>query len=277
MKTDMFYFAIISLLIVPGVLAEPVLKIEFDITQDGTVSDFSASVIEGRAMPKHQGNLMALIQDSSDNIIWDSGYDAQFYIFDAEVSVDKIRYTDKIPYSQKMEKITVMYNGAIIFNSYLELCNGNGICDGNENSLSCPSDCLPEEEDNLCVSESDGVCDPDCLEGFDPDCIVVKDSCGDGRCDTKNNENFASCPKDCSGAADGICDGRNDGVCDPDCEESKDKDCRIEEEANPFVIPVVVLVIVIIILVALLMSYRKGKAAQQQNYIQQGGNQYGYQ
>ncbi|MBN2102239.1 MAG: hypothetical protein JW716_05205 [Candidatus Aenigmarchaeota archaeon] len=272
MKKIIFIMVLIGLLIMPGALAEPILKIEFDISNEGSVSDFSAVVMEGRPLPKNEGNLMVMIQDSKDNVLWDSGYDLDFYIYDAAVMADEMRYTDKIPYSSNMDKMTVIYNGVVIFSSDLDICDDNGACEGNENSLSCPSDCLPYEEDNLCIGESDGVCDPDCLEGFDPDCIAVQDSCGDGECDTKNNENFASCPKDCSGSADGVCDKQKDGMCDPDCEERDDKDCQVEEEANPFIFPVVVLVIIVIILVAFLMSYRKAKEKQQPDL--RGGVQY---
>jgi len=278
MKRVIFMAVLFGLLISHTVMGEPVLRIEFDISDEGNVSGFMAIVSEGRPLPKNEGDLMVMIQDSDGNVLWYSGYDLDFYIYDAAIIADEIRYSDKIPYLPEMEKATVLYNGAVVFTSGLGLCNTNGLCEGNENYLSCPKDCPLNEKDGICINKADGVCDPDCLPGYDPDCIVTgMHSCGDGICDVEAGENFASCPEDCSGAADGICDRQKDGICDPDCEERYDVDCRVQEEANPFVIPVVILVIVIIILVAFLMSYRKGKTAQiQRQYNPQGGNQYDY-
>jgi len=50
------------------------------------------------------------------------------------------------------------------------ICNNNGECDDGENFLSCEQDCPLEEEDNYCLPVSEGVCDPDCIEGLDEDC-----------------------------------------------------------------------------------------------------------
>ncbi len=273
MKKMLFLLIIISVLAVPTVLAEPVLKIGFDISKNGNISDFSAVVIDGRPLPKNEGDCTVLIHDSDDMVIWTSGYDLDFFIFDAGETVDIMRYSDKIPYSSDMEKISVIYNGAVVFSSELGLCNKDGSCDGDENYLSCPEDCPLNEKDNVCISKADYVCDPDCLEGYDPDCIVIGDSCGDRKCDTNNNENFASCAIDCGGAADGICDRQKDNVCDPDCTEREDVDCRKEEEANPFVIPMVIVVIICIVAFTVFMSYRKRKNVKSPP-APQGGIQY---
>ncbi|MFH1234407.1 MAG: hypothetical protein V1493_02240 [Candidatus Diapherotrites archaeon] len=50
------------------------------------------------------------------------------------------------------------------------LCNGDGMCGSSENYLSCPADCPLDKEDNYCLPEGDGICDPDCVEGLDKDC-----------------------------------------------------------------------------------------------------------
>jgi len=49
------------------------------------------------------------------------------------------------------------------------LC-GNGICEPNENSRSCMTDCPSGGKDNYCDAFKDGICDPDCITEEDPDC-----------------------------------------------------------------------------------------------------------
>jgi len=51
-----------------------------------------------------------------------------------------------------------------------ELCNHDSKCNGNENFLSCKSDCPLNKSDNYCYPQKDEVCDPDCIQGLDPDC-----------------------------------------------------------------------------------------------------------
>ena len=44
------------------------------------------------------------------------------------------------------------------------------------------------------------------------------------------NENFASCPSDCSiDSKDGYCDSTTDSICDPDCYTGVDYDCYVKE------------------------------------------------
>jgi len=53
-----------------------------------------------------------------------------------------------------------------------EKCNYNFNCEPNldENSKTCPQDCLTSGKDNYCDAIKDGVCDPDCQPSKDPDC-----------------------------------------------------------------------------------------------------------
>jgi hypothetical protein len=261
---------LICAVIVPAVLAEPVLEINFDITDNITVSGFSASVIDGRPSLVSQGSCMVMIQGADRNTLWTSGYDLAFQAFDAETPVTKMHYTDKIPYSGNMKTVDVIYNGIPVFSAELNLCNDDGSCGQNENYLSCPADCPLDKKDSLCIAKPDSVCDPDCLEGYDPDCIKPRSNCGDGFCGVADDENFASCAIDCSGASDGICDKQNDAVCDPDCAERDDTDCRTKEDENPFVIPVVAVLIICIIAVAVFMSYRRTRMQQAEQIIMEG-------
>jgi hypothetical protein len=88
----------------------------------------------------------------------------------------------------------------------IELC-GNGVCDDNESSSTCPEDC--------CVC-GDGLCDnADCSEKAlcPEDCAV----CGDGICDASETE--LTCAPDCCGTCgDGLClCDENSQICPGDC------------------------------------------------------------
>ncbi|MEA3254930.1 MAG: hypothetical protein U9Q22_03740 [Candidatus Altiarchaeota archaeon] len=140
-------------------------------------------------------------------------------------------------------------------------CNRNNICEieEDENALTCPEDCSPDERDDLCNPLNDGVCDPDCREGKDPDCGVTSTTatiavttttkpvsrCGDNIC---AGENYGNCPLDCpSGGVDGYCDGLRDSKCDPDCLLEEDPDCKKPVPIHLWVLLVIILVVVIVI------------------------------
>ena len=67
------------------------------------------------------------------------------------------------------------------------ICNNNGICDSNENSIDCSSDCFCG--DNVCSSDEDDVICAD-------DCKVEASVCGDSVC--SSDEDPTSCPQDCT-------------------------------------------------------------------------------
>jgi len=113
------------------------------------------------------------------------------------------------------------------------VCNADGRCDGDENAISCLTDCRSGVNDGFCDGMSDDLCDPNCCDPVcsqsrDPDCRIdsrIALECGNGVCD--DIETHLTCP-DCEGKADGLCDGIGDGICDPDCSESDDLDCLTE-------------------------------------------------
>jgi hypothetical protein len=83
------------------------------------------------------------------------------------------------------------------------LCDNNSICDGNENYLSCPSDCKFFDNDSLCNSDSgDNFCDYDCY--LDDDCLI--DNCNDGSI----NGNISICEQ--GSCYDNIQNGNEQGV-----------------------------------------------------------------
>ena len=96
-----------------------------------------------------------------------------------------------------------------------ESCNYDGLCDGNEDCASCPSDCPS------CETCGDAICDgsEDCYS-CDTDCGPCEPTCGDAMCDS--GEDCSTCEIDCGSCeptcGDYICDGSEDCYsCDIDC------------------------------------------------------------
>jgi len=116
----------------------------------------------------------------------------------------------------------------------LSMC-GDGICDPNENSTTCPQDCRADDRigacgDSICSAYEDYrtcpqdcrcgnyVCEPDETPITCPyDCINEpgggeSGSCGDGDCEPPE-ETVDTCPADCGNLPSGTCPN---GVCGPD-------------------------------------------------------------
>jgi hypothetical protein len=58
---------------------------------------------------------------------------------------------------------------SVDISDYAKLC-GDNVCEENENSGTCPSDCRSGVKDGVCDRIKDGTCDPDCAKSADPDC-----------------------------------------------------------------------------------------------------------
>ncbi|NOX71670.1 MAG: hypothetical protein GXO64_03145 [Candidatus Micrarchaeota archaeon] len=247
-----------------------VLRIDFDITRNGSISNFETSVSAGRATPAAEGQYTVTIFDSDKNVLWSGGQNLSFFVHDANIEVEKMHYSIKIPYTPNMTMVTIAHNNITLFTGNLELCNSDGDCDSNENNLSCPSDCSMDKEDGICINAQDGICDPDCIGGYDPDCSGGL-TCGDGICSTDDGENFFLCPSDCMGKQDDVCDEMEDGACDPDC-DSGDPDCIHVEKRNEnsALVTIVAMAILILVLISAALSFKKSMRNKARGK-QQGG------
>ncbi len=77
-----------------------------------------------------------------------------------------------LPYYNEGRKLSIYdENGVLkleINLSHLAMCNQNYLCEPlKENHETCPLDCIAGGKDQLCETEIDGVCDPDCSEDFE--------------------------------------------------------------------------------------------------------------
>jgi len=158
--------------------------------------------------------------------------------------LEKTYESFRLPFDPRV-KVLVLTNaeGILMTQNNIDIivCNSDGSCDDDENSISCVSDCRSGIYDGFCDGMSDDLCDPDCCDpacsqSRDPDCRIDSEiflDCGNGICD--DIETHKTCPADCEGKQDGLCDGIGDGICDPDCTESNDLDCA--EEIEPPITP----------------------------------------
>ena len=70
-------------------------------------------------------------------------------------------------------------------------CNNDGVCDLNENKVSCPMDCDNTCGDGECaVYESPDSCPGDCAAA-----VVENSNCGDGICQAMLGEDCFNCPQ----------------------------------------------------------------------------------
>lgn len=76
-----------------------------------------------------------------------------------------------LPYTERAQTLSFEHGENVLTRVDLGvLCNENGVCEEEENYLSCPTDCPLEKKDNYCLARVDKVCDLDCAEGIDLDC-----------------------------------------------------------------------------------------------------------
>jgi len=164
------------LIIIPSIKAMPILDLNVAISAENVSVDYL--VYDGGEFNytySNSGNYEILIYDNQNELIFNNYYSLGKPM-DADEQLITIRNIyDKIPYRKNMALLEVKNNNTLIKSVDLVFCNNNSICDENENTLTC-SDCKKDKIDNLCINSEDGICDPDCLEGYDPDCNKTQEN-----------------------------------------------------------------------------------------------------
>ena len=178
MKTAILLFLLVFSQIA---LAERIFFLELTIStnDDVKINDFRITTGEP-SLPFSSQNYTLKLFDVMDKLLFDINLPVSFtyHAETPEGSViferEEVTVIIKPPFFADAGRMEIYRGEKLILrfdiNEYI--CNGNTICEGDENNLNCPSDCS-SRRDNYCLAEKDDVCDPDCMEEQDPDCGKV--------------------------------------------------------------------------------------------------------
>jgi len=161
-------------------IAEPVIDMTFEIDKNDNVKLTYLTVEEGtrqRFFTEEKGPYEVLILDQNNNTIDSHQFNAEFWLqSDPPKPLGASIHDYKLGYSDAANVLLIKHGDKEIFRKFLKppgKCNKNGICEGDEDALSCFRDCNSSSRDHYCSGLSDGVCDPDCIyKSKDPDCLA---------------------------------------------------------------------------------------------------------
>ena len=162
--------------------------------------------------PSNKSRMFLMIVSYNNSVVYKTSFNPKytmiFYDSSSGGNYALIKQNSElfIPFYGASERIDISKDGKIIFSTVLSdyVCNYDGVCENNEDFLTCPSDCPSGYEDGLCDHVIDGRCDPDCLKEYDIDCI-----CGDGECQEMYGEDEITCCQDCGCPNGTVCGGNN--------------------------------------------------------------------
>jgi len=143
-----------------------------------------AAEMDYRTEINPSGTYLAKLKDSGGKTLYQLKVEKRVSIMpappDMNIEEKEIFYDNKykygsmelfLPHLENAETLSFEHGSKILAVADLKaLCNSDGKCGDGENYLGCPEDCEQEKEDNYCLGETDGVCDPDCSAGIDSDC-----------------------------------------------------------------------------------------------------------
>jgi hypothetical protein len=164
--------AAVIIALVSGCYAEKVLSVNFVVSRNDSVQ-MKGIFLQDAYATKYisPGDYKLQITDNSMEIYSVPLKIVFFLMSDPPESMDSVSVDLKVPYQPAMKHLILYKNETKIFETDINLCDNNGICDiGYETGISCPLDCPPDKKDGVCVKDADGICDPDCATGVDPDC-----------------------------------------------------------------------------------------------------------
>ncbi len=157
----MIMLSLLALLFIPFVVSEPILVLQADLSGQNPEMT-SVAVLDGKPTPPSSQGTYTITLFTSEGR----------KLYDTHTFMEKGLY-QKLPYSPETAVITVSKGDKGILTHTLSFCNSDGLCDGDENHLTCPSDCSMEQKDTLCLPYADSVCDPDCQNQEDTDCTAL--------------------------------------------------------------------------------------------------------
>ncbi|MFH1721334.1 MAG: hypothetical protein ABH950_01880 [Candidatus Altiarchaeota archaeon] len=206
--------------------SEDILRVELTLHRNGLIEvDDEPTTIRGELTNKsiESGPFKVILESRYGQVLFAGSFSTEFLGGDPLQPLPKVKKYLKIPYNPNASYMNFYFQGDRVLQYPLSvLCNNNGTCDHPENQISCPSDCLAQNPDGICLSEANGICDPDCSVSADRDCLTR--FCGNGWCERW--ENNIICLADCPlNKSDKFCVHIRDEVCDPDCALREDPDC----------------------------------------------------
>jgi len=175
MKKIILLMVIAALLTMPG-SAQMVCELEFTIYKNDAVELNKIQVMPGMASEIPSGiissDYVLHVLDSNRNIIKEAHLPVSFLLLsNPPQETDRSRIWVELEYDSFWRFLEIYHNDSRIFQKDMgPRCNGDSICDPEENWISCPRDCPSGSEDGWCDRVKDGTCDPDCMEGVDSDC-----------------------------------------------------------------------------------------------------------
>lgn len=175
MNKKFFIYFTFLLLFLQVIYAEDVLKITLLIDKSDNVI---LKELRIRYDPVYTatifpGGYRVQILDSYGNSIINESLDVLFCVLsDPPVCSDWGGVSLAFDFSEDMKVFKLFHKEVEIFQSEINLCNNNGVCDSVfETFFSCPQDCRLGYNDELCIAEKNSVCDPDCGRwDVDSDC-----------------------------------------------------------------------------------------------------------
>lgn len=180
--TTIFVLAALTLsAAIAGAQETEMIRLTFTLGADGSVKLDSINPQVSIPVDKAaEGNFRFIVYDRDGITLYETARNARFFYNDISVNVSSISHSELIPYDERIAGIRVYFEGKLALDQKLTLCNHDNACDDFESQFSC-TDCQAEKPDRLCMPEQNGMCDPDCLEGYDPDCSVQAAGQKEGR------------------------------------------------------------------------------------------------
>lgn len=141
------------------------VTLDYATKQPGGVSSFQAS----------EGAYTVALVDEQNRTLSQMGFPGEFYIqSDPIQEVDTVPVAGRLKYYSTVRALVVRHGSREIFRRAIGspedlACDFNGVCERDEDTFSCPSDCKANQ-DKICTPFKDGICDKGCQKGLDPDC-----------------------------------------------------------------------------------------------------------
>lgn len=165
-KKSAFIIVVLFLLSAETVSAEKILSVSLYVYKNDSVAEERIKVEEdGPTFYIQPGDYRLVIADSKGNTLYNKSTNLVFAILsDPPRPQDYAILHLKIGYSEDMHEIKLYKIDKLIYNTSINQCILNGICEPHETYLSCPKDCTVDKKDGTCTPKTD----PDCTKTSEP-------------------------------------------------------------------------------------------------------------